>query len=446
MKHTAPLWLAVVSLLFAMPVPAAARTRPRYGGTLHMDTRSDPLKAPDGAARRLLFDTLTQVNDNGEVVPALAVTWESQSANHRWQFHLRSGVHFHDGSPLTADVVEQSLSAACARCGWRVRAVGDSVVITSESPLPGLPAELARTMYAITRQAADGTPNGTGPFRFVANSNGIAFLAANDDSWQGRPFLNEIQIYGNRTIREQWLDLKVGKADLVDVPPELLLDAQQERIPLVITARPTDLLTLTMSDQLITDAHLRQSIALALDRTSLFNVIFRKQGEVTASLLPNVLSGYSFLLDTAMDTNRSRALRGGQSLPLRLGVDASNPTLQLVAERLALNLRDAGWNVHVVSQATSTNPELSLRLLHVEAASASSVLRETLEDFGAVLEDDAADPASLYRAESAFLQSHTVVPLLYLPRAYGVSTRVHNLVLSPSGAPELANVSVEDAR
>ena len=140
-----------------------------------------------------------------------------------------------------------------------------------------------------------------------------------------------------------------------------------------------------MSDQLITDAHLRQSIALALDRTSLFNVIFRKQGEITASLLPNALSGYSFLFDTAMDVSRARELRGGQSATLRLSVDTSNPTLQLIAERLALNLRDAGWNVQVVSQATNPNAELSLRLLHVEAADAHRRLRETLEDFGAGL-------------------------------------------------------------
>ena len=446
MKRIALLWLAVVSLLLGLLAPAAARTRPRYGGRLHMETRSDPLKAPDGAARKLLFDTLTQVNDHGEVAPALAVSWEAQSANHRWTFHLRSGVHFHDGSLLTAEAVEQALAAACTHCGWRARGVGDSVVITSDSPMPGLPAELARSLYAITRQDANGNPNGTGPFRFVANSNGIVFLTANDDSWQGRPFLDEIQIYGNRTVREQLLDFKVGKADLVEVPPELLSDAQQERIPLAITARPTDLLSLTMSDEALSDPHLRQSIALALDRTSLFNVIFRKQGEVTASLLPNALSGYSFLFDPSMNVGRARELRGGQSTALRLGVDASNATLQLIAERLALNLRDAGWSVHVVSQAANPNAELSLRLLHVEAADAPSVLRETLEDFGSALHDDPSDPASLYRAESTFLQSHIVVPLLYLPRAYGVSTRVHNLVLTPSGMPQLANVSVEDVR
>ena len=446
MKRTVPLWLAVVSLLFALPEPANARTRPHYGGTLRMETRSDPLKAPDGAARNLIFDTLTQVNGSGEVVPALAVSWESQSANHRWQFHLRSGVRFHDGSPLTAEAVEQSLSVACVHCGWRVRAGGDSVVITSDAPMPGLPAELARNLYAITRPGADGTPNGTGPFRVANSSKDFVVLAPNDDSWQGRPYLERIEIYGGVSIHDQWLDFSVGKADLVEVPPEKLSLAQQERMPLAITARPPDLLALTLSDQLLSDPHLRQSIALTLDRASLFNVIFQKQGELTASLLPSALSGYSFLFPTAVNLTRARELRGGQSPALRLSADFSNETLRLVAERLALNLRDAGWNVRVVPLAVNANAELSLRLLHLEAAAAQSALRETLQDFGATLRDDTADPAALYRAESAFLQSHTVVPLLYLPKAYGVSTRVHNLILSPSGAPQLANVSVEDTR
>ncbi len=63
MKRTVSRWFAVVSLLLAVLVPAMARTRPRYGGILHIETRSDPLKSPDGVARRLLFDTLTAVND-----------------------------------------------------------------------------------------------------------------------------------------------------------------------------------------------------------------------------------------------------------------------------------------------------------------------------------------------------------------------------------------------
>jgi len=446
MKLTVSRWLVVISLLFASALTTAARTRPRYGGTLHVETRTDPLKSPDGIARKLLFDTLTQVSANGELLPALAVSWESQSANHRWQFRLRSGVHFHDGSPLTAEAAVQSLSASCKHCAWHVRAVGDSVIFTGDAPMQELPAEMARSAYAIARQDDNGNPDGTGPFRFVANSNGILFLSANDDSWQGRPFVDTVEIYGNRTVREQWLDFSVGKADLVEVPPELLRQAQQDRMPLAVAARPSDLLAISVSPEQIADEHLRESIALALDRTALFNVIFQKQGEVTASLLPNALSGYAFLFPSPANLSRSRELRGTQSIPMHLSVDSSSAVLQLVAERLALNLRDAGWNVRVASQAANPNAELALQLVHMEAAEATSALGETLEDFGARARDEGSDPATLYRSEHSFLQSHTVIPLLYLPRAYGVNVRVQNLVLAPDGTPLLANVSLEDAK
>jgi peptide/nickel transport system substrate-binding protein len=444
MKRTAFRWFATASLVLVVVGSSLARTRPRYGGVLHVETHTDPLRSPDGIARKLLFDTLTTVSDRGELKPALAVSWESQSANHRWEFHLRNGVHFHDGSPLTADSVVQSLSAACNHCGWRARAVGNSVIVTSDSPMPGLPAELARCAFLITRTDQNGNPDGTGAFRFAANSNGILFLSANDDSWQGRPFVDAVEIYGNRTVREQWLDFSIGKADLVEVPPELLRQAQQQRLPVIVTSQPTELLALTISDQQISDVHLRESIALALDRLALFNVIFQKAGEVTGSLLPNAMSGYAFLFPTAANPGRSRELRGGRNTPLRLGVDSSNGAMQLVAERLALNLRDAGWNVRVAPQ--TANPELSLRLIHLEAADPPDALHEMVQGFGATVTVDNFEPASLYAAEHNFLRSYNVVPLLYLPRAYGVSTRVHSLALSPDGTPLLGNVSLEDAR
>src|SRR5579862_3373493 len=118
MKRTVSRWFAAISLGLALLATASGRTRPRYGGTLHVETRSDPLKSPDGIARKLLFETLTRVNDNGAVEPALATSWESQSGSHRWEFQLRGGVRFHDGSPLTAEAVVSSLSSACNRCGW----------------------------------------------------------------------------------------------------------------------------------------------------------------------------------------------------------------------------------------------------------------------------------------------------------------------------------------
>jgi hypothetical protein len=120
--------------------------------------------------------------------------------------------------------------------------------------------------------------------------------------------------------------------------------------------------------------------------------------------------------------------------------------MQLTAERLVLNLRDAGWNLRVVPLAQNSNAELSLRRVHGESAGGASLLREMLTRFGAEQTEEAQDPASLYRAERAFLQAHTVIPLLYLPRAYGVSSRVHNLELAPDGTPILTNAWLEDTR
>ena len=427
MKRIVFRWIALGSLLAALLASAAARTRPRYGGTLRIETRSDPLKAPDGIARQLIFDTLTQVNGIGQVVPGLAVSWDSGPPYHRWEFHLRPGVRFHDGSPLTAEAVAMSLAQSCGACGWRVRVVADSIIITSDSPMANLDAELARSKYAITRKDDEGNPDGTGPFRFAAESDGMLLLRANDDSWQGRPFVDAVEIYGDRTVRAQWLDFTVGKADLVEIPPELLHAAQQDHMPLLQSGWPPDLLALTVSDQRLRDVHLRESIALAADRTALFNVIFQKQGEMTGSLLPSALSAYSFLFPTVGNAARARELRGGQSPPLRLGVDASNPTLKLVAERLALNLRDAGWNVQVVSLAANPHTELTLAVVHLDAGSAASGLSEMIGNLGGTFTVEIADPepAALYRAERTFLHSYSVVPLLYLPRAYGVSSRVH---------------------
>ena len=441
-------WIAIFgSLLLLCEMAAMARTRPRYGGTLRIDTRSDPLQSPNGIARKLVSDTLTRVDENGRVLPALAVRWESQSTNHRWQFWLRPGIHFHDGTPLTAAEVVHSLSQECGGCPWHARVAGESVAITSESPMPGLPAELARSQYAILRKDDDGNLDGPGPFRVAANSNGILFLSATDDSWDGRPLVDTIEIYGGRSIHYQWLDLSVGRTDIVEVPAEQLRQAQQDHMPLAAAARPSDLVVLSIAAKgALRDVRIRQAIAMFVDRAAL-STIYQKQGEITASFLPEALSGYAFLFPTAPDVAGARELRGQQSVPLlHLAVDSSDPVLRLVADRLALNLHDCGFNVQVVSQNASTNAELTLRIVHLEAADAGSALREILSDFDAPDVADGADPTTLYQAERSFLESYTVVPLLYLPRAYGLSGRVRNLWLAADGSLQLANASLEDAK
>jgi hypothetical protein len=57
-----------------------------------------------------------------------------------------------------------------------------------------------------------------------------------------------------------------------------------------------------------------------------------------------------------------------------------------------------------------------------------------------------ADPVALWQSEQAILVNGTIVPLVWLPRAWAAGDRVRDLRLSPDGVPLLANAAVEGAQ
>ena len=146
MKRFAYRLLAAISLLGALAKPAACETRPRYSGTLRVMMQSAPgtLDMPTSsvpadywdAARTLslIGDTLVRMDVRDRPQPALAVAWQSDSSNSHWQFTLRRGVKFHDGSAATPAAVAQILSAI--HPNWKVRALADSVFLIARHECP----------------------------------------------------------------------------------------------------------------------------------------------------------------------------------------------------------------------------------------------------------------------------------------------------------------------
>ena len=127
---------------------------------------------------------------------------------------------------------------------------------------------------------------------------------------------------------------------------------------------------------------LRAAIALAVDRGALSNVIFQKQGEITASLLPQSLTGYAFLFPADRDLNKANELRGGLTPPpLTLAADG-DPTMQLAAQRIALNLREAGFNVQVANAGNASHADLALRTLPLEGADPAATFETLLRSAG----------------------------------------------------------------
>jgi hypothetical protein len=417
--------------------------------------------APDGLARRLVLDGLTDLSDTDAAQPALAVQWSQTNHDQRWDFQLRPWVRFQDGTPLTADAVVASFNALCAnsaspdaanaapetQCPWNaVYAAGPlEIVFTTDAPSPDFPELLAQTRFAVSKKDPSGVLEGTGPFQVSGFTNGALTLTAYADCWQGRPFLDSVEIVQHRSLRDQWLDLSVGRTDIVQVPPELLRQAQQQHMNVLVSG-PVDLLALTIPAQgVFHDAAMRQSAALAVDRAALYNVIFQKQGEITASLLPQKVSGYAFLFATDRDLNRARAMRGGAfPTPLGMGTEPGGATVRLAGERLALNLHEAGFNARMSPPGKPT--AMDLQLVHLEEINPRAALDEMLAEFSLNVTVNGTGAQALWQAESSALKSNTVVPLLWLPRAWAVGDRVRDIRLSLDGKPLLAEASLEGAK
>ena len=119
------------------------------------------------------------------------------------------------------------------------------------------------------------------------------------------PFSIPLRSNSARSLRDQSLDLELGKADLVELGPNELRRAPAGRAVLVIAAGA---LCGSWFSPRVTDARIREALGLAVDRAAIWSVLLQRQGEISARLLPQWLSGYAFLFPTAADLPRARAL------------------------------------------------------------------------------------------------------------------------------------------
>lgn len=454
MPHTFWRLAAVLSLLALAHMAGAAR-RPRYGGALRVEMRAalnalDPAE-PGGAAGQLaalVFDRLVRIDSHGQPRPALASSWTHEAGHRRWQFRLRQGVRFHDGSVLAAG---PALAAALGSVlpGYTVTVAGEALAIECPRANPGLPLELGRRGYIFSR-TAEGAPTGTGPFRLASLEPGRrAVFAANQGYWGGRPFLDSIEVEMGRTPREQWIDLEVGKADVVELAPADVRRAA-DRGRAVWSSAPMTLVALVFQDGRPAETRLREALALSIDRAAIHNVLLQRRGEIAAGLLPQWLSGWEFLFQPAGDVGRAREVAAqvpAASRSLSLAYEPADPLARAVAERIAVNARDAGITIHAAPRIA--RPDARLIAVPIGTLDPAQALEEIAAALGYNDWPRHETPEALFGAERTLLEGARVVPLVHLTQDYGVSPRVR--VWAPpavgrTGGLRLVDVWLDGAR
>ncbi|MCT7375273.1 ABC transporter substrate-binding protein [Chelativorans salis] len=206
MKTFATMLGAAAVLLASGSAALCARTDLVVGVVLeppHLDPTAGAAAAIDEIVYANVFEGLTRIGPNGEVEPALAESWEVSDDGLTYNFKLREGVTFHDGTTFEAEDVKFSLDRARAEDSTNaqkvlfsaienVEAVDPTTVrVTLKHPQGAFPYNMGwGDAVIVAPESADANkekPVGTGPFKFDNWAKGASVTISKYADYWGKP-------------------------------------------------------------------------------------------------------------------------------------------------------------------------------------------------------------------------------------------------------------------
>ena len=388
--------LALWTLVSAATDHAAAERNlvwARSGDALTLDPHAIN-EGPTLTLLRQIYEPLVALDSAGRLEAALATSWSSRDNEPTvWQFRLREGVTFHDGTPLTPDDVLFSLQRARhEKSDMRgllsgikdVRRIGEATVLVETAvPDPLLPISLShililsrkwaeaegllepRTPNAASPESQVSRANGTGAFRLERREIGVETELVAAPSWWGwgnaKPRLSRVIFRPIADEEQRVAELLSGRIDfLQDVPVGAVASLRSEKA-LRLNVGPDNrvlFLGLNTTGALRTgeargapnplaDRRVRVALNLAIDREAIQRDVMNGQALATAVLAPPLINGYPRELDRVAkpDLVKAKALLAEAGYP-----DGFAITLHCTNDRY---LNDAGICSEVAAELSA---------------------------------------------------------------------------------------------
>jgi peptide/nickel transport system substrate-binding protein len=346
-------------------VAADCQGAPVQGGTLvyerQAETQSlDPITLRNGNgdifATELLYNGLVRSDPTGktdDLVGGVADKWEASKDGKTYTFHIRDGIKFSNGDPVTAQDVKFTLDRFGDPKVNQVMSVvaggyGSSRVVDRSTVEVKLKQPVASFLYNISIFPAFVVPKklveqqgaaffkhpvGTGPFRvkeFVRGSH-VTF-ERNPYYWEsGKPYLDSVRFNFATDSNTRMLAVKNGQAQIADGVPFSQINAlnaddslklQSVKVPLFVG------MWLNHARKPLADKNVRQAMQYALNRDEINKGIFRGVGTAPNSVLPALKYDASAtdLPPYAYDLAKAKALMAKSKYP-----DGFSTTLQYPA-------------------------------------------------------------------------------------------------------------------
>lgn len=339
----------------------------------------------DSQVTWMTTELLLKRDAKGVLVPALAESW-SLTNDTTWVFKLRRGVKFHDGTPFNAQAVKANFdrlydpATKSPRAVSRLGMIGavevvDELTVRFVTKFPYSPlgfslaasaASAIASPAALTKfglQDYSRNPVGTGPFKFrewVANDH-ITFIA-NDEYWDGRPYLDEVIYRFVPDAATRGVQLQSGEVDMVLYPEPAGIPALVADQRLTVVKVPQDVefyLGMTHTLKPFDDLRVRQAVSYAIDTKTIQERIAVNVSQPLKSFMPPTVWGFN-------ENVKSYPYNPEQAKRLLAEANVSNLDLELwhptgrypvdkqVAEAVQQYLRAVGINVALRSGDAAT--------------------------------------------------------------------------------------------
>lgn len=288
---------------------------------------------PNNQIAYTIFDTLVLQDSSQKLTPGLATSWKPISDT-TWEFKLRQGVKFHDGSPFTAKDVVFSIERPAkvpnspspmtlfTRSITDMKVVDDfTIQFSTKVPYPLLPTDLSRVAIMEAKAAKPGVAEGmtteqlnngeglvgTGPYKFVEWIRGNRLvLEANKDYWGGKPTWDKVIYRPMSNDAARVAALLAGDVDMIENPPpadlKKLRDNPKVSISQAVSNRLIYIHLDSHSDEAVgipdvkgknplKDVRVRKALSMAINREAIDTRIMEGLGQPTGDFLPYPMFG-----------------------------------------------------------------------------------------------------------------------------------------------------------
>jgi peptide/nickel transport system substrate-binding protein len=372
---------ACALVLFLLPGAALAQETFRIAIGIDPDTL-DPAQGTTTTVDNIvdyMAETLIAIDREGALVPVLATEWTTAEDGLSLTLTLREGVTFHDGTELTAEVVQWNLERLLDPA-VRVPRRGPYTVIDSveavdshtvrlnlNTPAPYLAGALTQTTAAILSpnsvEAAGNSyenitrPVGTGPYEFSERTQGERVVVTRfDDYWGEQPYYERVifQIVPEATTRESLL--LAGQVDMMILPPASDIPALEANPQVEMVLGPSNrtiFIVINTQKPVLNDERVRQALNYAVDKEAIVQGILFGAADVMDAPMAPSLFGYEPIGTYEYDPERARALLAEAGVePGTITLDFMAPTGRYVqdfpaAQAIANYLREVGINAQV---------------------------------------------------------------------------------------------------